>query len=373
MASLHRIVSVGQRVLTQIGRDRRTVGFLLIFPLVFVFLFGFAFGGEVNNVKTAYINDDLPITGLRFSEDLLTRLDADDRVILTNVTGTLSFEQAEAAVRSGRYSAVIYFEPDLTKNLLTARRGLPSQTSRIQVFSDNTNPQIAAAVAQAIHDAVSNILGSTAGLNIKFSKMLDVDLRQVDYFAPGIIGFGVMVMTLILSLMIMIRERKEGTLGRVLTTRATRTDLVLGYLLGFGLLGLIVGTVVLAGVSVFFNVVIQGSYLLVYLIVIIFAGSSIGLGIMLSAFARNEFQAVQFIPPIMFISIFLSDLLIPIESMPTWLQPFAYLIPLKYAINGLRAVMLRGVGLEGIYVDLVAMLVALAVTLTVASRSMGRE
>lgn len=372
MVSLRRALSIGRRVLTQIGRDRRTAGFLVVFPLVFVVLFGLAFGGEVSHVKTAYINDD-SFLGLSFSENMIARLIDDDRVDLINVTGRLSFDQATEAVRSGEYTAVIHFEPNLTQNLLMARQTGSNQSGRIAVFIDNTNPQISAAVAQALHDSIAEILGSSSALDLRFSKMLNVDLRQVDFFAPGIIGFGVLVMTMILSLMIMIRERKEGTLGRVLATRATRSDLVLGYLLGFGLLGMVVGTIVLAGVVLFFNVTIQGSYLLVYLIVVLFSESSISIGIMLSAFARNEFQAVQFIPIVIFISIFLSGFLIPIESMPLWLQPFAYVIPLTYAIDGLRAVMLRGMGIEGIYLDLLALLGVLAITLMAASRSMGKE
>lgn len=364
---------MGRRVLTQIGRDKRTAGFLFAFPLIFVLLFGLAFGGEVGHVKTAYVNEDSPFTGFSLAGDLIARLNKDSRVDLTDVTGRMSFGQAVEAVRSGEYTAVIHFGPNLTQSLAAAGRGLAGQRGQIRVFSDNTNPQIAAAVAQAVHDSVSRVLSSTSALDIQFSKMLDLDLRQVDFFAPGIIGFGVMVMTMILSLMIMIRERKEGTLGRLLTTRATRSDLVMGYLLGFGLLGLVVGTVVLAGVVVFFNVVVQGSYLLVYLVVALFAESSIGMGIMLSAFARNEFQAVQFIPVVMFLSIFLSGFMIPIQSVPSWLQPFSYLVPLTYAIDALRAVMLRGVGIEGIYWDLLAFLVATAITMLVAARTMGKE
>ena len=373
MTSMLRSLAVSKRVLLQIVRDRRTVGFIVVFPLIFVLLFGLAFGGEISNVKTAYINDDKPYFNSFISGELLIHLKADARVSLTDVTGSLSYEQAKDAVRLGEYSAVIYFKQNLTNNIIMQARSMPSQKGVIEVFTDNTNPQISAAVVQSVHDSVSYVLSSKSALDIQFLKMLDVDLRQIDYFAPGIIGFGVLVMTMILSLMIMIRERKEGTLGRVLTTQATKTDLVLGYLLGFGLIGLIVATIVLSGVIGFFNVVVQGSYLLVYLIAALFAESCIGIGIMLSAFARNEFQAVQFIPIIIFISIFLSGFLIPIESMPVWLQPVSYIVPLTYALDALREVMLRGTGIEAIYIDLLAFLVALGITMLAATRSMGRE
>jgi ABC-2 type transport system permease protein len=349
------------------------MAFVLVFPVVFVLLFGIAFGGTIGNVKTAYINNDATFQGAHIGTDMATRLANDSRVALTDLTGIESYGQAIQDVHDGRYAAAILFDANLTTNVILATRGLSNQSGVVKVFLDNTNPQVASAVTQAFQESVSGALGSKSALSIQVSKLLDVDLRQVDFFAPGIIGFGVLVLSIILSLMITIRERKEGTLGRVLSTKATRLDLVMGYMMGFGFIGLVVATLVLLGAILIFNVVIQGSLPLVYLIIVLFTESCVGLGVMLSAFARSEFQAVQFIPIIIFISIFLSGFLIPIDSMPSWMQPISYIIPLTYAIDALREVMLKGAGIETIGFDLVFFLVAMAITLLGASRSMGKE
>jgi len=373
MASVRRSMAVARRVLTQISRDRRTTAFVLIFPVVFVVMFGLAFGGTVGNVKTAYINNDSSFQGAHLGADMVAKLSNDSRVSLTNLTGLESYNQAIQDVHDGKFSAAILFDGNLTMNILLASRGLSNQSGVIELFLDNTNPQIASAVTQAFQESVSNTLGSKSSLDLQVTKLLNVDLRQVDFFAPGIMGFGVLVLSIILSLMITIRERKEGTLGRVLSTRATKMDLVLGYMMGFGLIGLVVGTIVLVSSILIFNVVVQGSLLLVYLVVILFTESCVGLGILLSAFARNEFQAVQFIPITIFISIFFSGFLIPIGSMPGWLQPVSYVVPLTYAIDALRNVMLKGTGIEGILSDLAFFLIVMAITMVGAARSMGKE
>jgi ABC-2 type transport system permease protein len=367
MVSLRRCAIIARRVLTQISRDKRTLGFLLVFPVVFVLLFGMAFGGTIGNIRTAYINNDVSFQGVNVGDEIVAKLSSDERVSLTDLTESASYEDAVQDARSGRYSAVIFFHANLTMMLLS------QQTCSIELFVDNTNPQVASVAVQAIQDSVSDTLSPNSTLNLQVSKLLNIDLRQVDFSAPGVIGFGVLVLSMILSLMITIRERKDGTLGRVLSTKATHGDLVLGYMLGFGLMGVVVATVVLVSAVLIFNVVIQGSLLLVYLIVVLFTESCVGLGIMLSAFARNEFQAVQFIPMVIFISIFLSGFLIPIESLPSWLQPVSHFVPLTYAIDGLQNVMLKGAGAEGILVDLLAFVVALAVTMLGAVWSMGKE
>ncbi len=129
-----------------------------------------------------------------------------------------------------------------------------------------------------------------------------------------------------------------------------------GYALAFGLIGLVQSGVVLATALLLFDVQVEGSLALVLLTVFLLGVGMQGLGFLLSANARTEFQAVQFIPIILFPSILLSGVFWPLESVPEVLRPISYLLPLTYAVDGARSVMVRGWGLQEIWPDLAVLL-----------------
>jgi len=114
----------------------------------------------------------------------------------------------------------------------------------------------------------------------------------IDTFAPGVISLAVMMVTFMLSIISFIHERTTGTLARLLSTPITEGEFVLGYALAFGLVGLLQSIVVLASALLLFSIHVEGSLLLVLLIIFLLGIGMQGLGFLLSANARNEFQAI---------------------------------------------------------------------------------
>ena len=210
---------------------------------------------------------------------------------------------------------------------------------------------------------------------------------MLDTFAPVFIGFFAYFFVFLLTGVAFLRERIGGTLERLLATPVARTEIVVGYVAGFGILATIQVIVLLAfsladvhvpalgplpEFSLGLGVANAGSPLLVFAIVLLLGIGAVNLGIMLSTFARTELQVIQFIPIVIIPQGLLGGLIWPVESLPDVLQPIARMMPLTYGIEGLRGVLIRGAGLGDptLQLDLavlagVALLFALLATRTI--------
>ena len=156
----------------------------------------------------------------------------------------------------------------------------------------------------------------------------------------GLIMLGVfpfVVMFLVTSIA-MLRERTSGTLERLLTMPLSRLDLLLGYGTAFGLAAALQAVVTVAVSTAVYDLDVAGPLWLVVLIAVVDAILGVALGLLASAFARSEFQAVQFMPVIVLPQFFLCGLLVPREQMAGWLQAISDVLPLTYAVDALREV-----------------------------------
>jgi ABC-2 type transport system permease protein len=166
------------------------------------------------------------------------------------------------------------------------------------------------------------------------------DLPRSPFDGVGLTMLGVfpfVVMFLVTSIA-MLRERTSGTLERLLTTPLSRLDLLLGYGAAFGLAAAVQAVVTVTVATTLYDLDIAGSPWLVVLIAVANAVLGVALGLLASAFARSEFQAVQFMPVVVLPQFFLCGLLVPREQMPGWLQAISDVLPLTYAVEALQEV-----------------------------------
>jgi ABC-2 type transport system permease protein len=158
---------------------------------------------------------------------------------------------------------------------------------------------------------------------------------QVGLAMIGILPF--VVMFLVTSIA-MLRERTSGTLERLLTTPLARFDLLAGYGLAFGVMALLQAGITVTVATTLYDLDVAGSLWLVVLIAVLDAVLGVALGLLASAFARTEFQAVQFMPVIVLPQFFLCGLLIARDQMADWLRYISDVLPLTYAVDGLQEV-----------------------------------
>jgi ABC-2 type transport system permease protein len=236
--------------------------------------------------------------------------------------------------------------------------------STITVITNGLDPAGDAAqlaeVQQAMLSAASAIVGTPLP-TIEHETVYGTPSDDpITTYAPAIIGFFAYFFVYILTGVSFLRERTGGTLERLMATPVTRGEIVVGYTLGFGLFATIqvvvlmvwtLGTVDVPAIgplpafSIGLGVPMAGSPFLAFLVVLLVAIGAVSLGIFLSTFARTELQIIQFIPLVISPQFLLSGVLFPVSSLPPVIQPLAAIMPLTYAVDGLRQVFIRGADL----------------------------
>jgi len=209
-------------------------------------------------------------------------------------------------------------------------------------------------------------------------------------FAPAIVGFFAYFFVYILTGVSFLRERTGGTLERLLATPVTRGEVVIGYTLGFGLFATIQVAVLmlwalgslnvpafgpLPSFSIGLGVAVNGSPLLAFLVVLLLAVGAVSLGIFLSTFARTELQIIQFIPIVLAPQFLLSGVLFPVSALPSILRPIVAIMPLNYAVDGLRQVFIRGadLGVPALQLDLAVLAIVAAFFAMIAALTIRRD
>ncbi len=367
MASLSRSWAVTRRIWQQLRNDKRTIGLIVIFPVIFSLFFGFAFSGEIVDLNVAFVDADEGYMGTDFSNEIIDNLLNNSRLLLENQTG-ISLEDAEQFVLTGIYRAIICFPANFTRHLVLA------EDVNVTIYIDGSEPSVASTILDTIHDAFETELREQRGLSFKFTYLYGgPDVRQIDFIAPAIIPFVMTTVLLMLTAVFVVRERLNGTLPRMLSTRATKLDILLGFALAISVIGVIQSTIILLLTILIFNVTVQGSLLFAYLFIILYSLVPLSMGLLVSVWANNELQALQFIPLLIFPSLLLSGFFVPIDLLPFWLQPLAYGFPLTYGIHGLREIMVRGSSFETVWPDVLALVVMIVIFIGLAVKLFREE
>jgi ABC-2 type transport system permease protein len=373
--SIRRAAAVAWRVLTQIRRDRRTLAMLLAMPAIVMLIFGFALGGQVSNVPILVDNQDagysatLGTTGvsMHVGSHILASLQTNSAVSVT----TGNFTTGKASVDSGTYFAAILIPSNFSQTIFMRAQGR-NVTASIQIYIDGTKPSIDAGVLGALQGAVQNSSGIKGFNLVQKYAYGGVKFSGLDVSLPTVTAFVLTFLVLLISLLTVSRETTSGTLPRLYTTPLTAIERLLGYTLSLLVVGIMMVVVVLVVGIGLFGAVVRGDPLLLFTAAVLYALSQVLLAVFLSNFARNEFQAVQLAPLIAFPSMALSGMLVPISSLPAWIQPVSKLIPMYYANQLFEGIMLKGYDVSTLAFDFLAV-IAMAVLFLVLAMFTVRD
>jgi ABC-2 type transport system permease protein len=366
--NMRRVLAVTRKTLRSLKHDRRTAGFLVFMPLFMIAIFGYTFSGNLKDVPIYIVNLDSGTDNVSVSEVVIAALTTNEVFRIESVWGPDGdhdsiLGDAIGKVRDGRAWAAVVFEDNLTENVLASLGAgdgsNSSEPGRITIYTDASNPNIAQAVMNEVQLTIQIVLVAQFELvppmTVSEDRVYGEGAEFIDFFAPGVMGLAAMMITFMLSILSFVHERTSGTLDRLLSTPVTEAEIVAGYALALGLVGLIQSTVILGTAVALFDVQIVGSPLLVLFIIFVLGTGNQGLGFLLSSIAKSEFQAVQFMPLILFPSILLAGVFWPIEAVPELLRPVSYFIPLTYAVEGCRSVMIRGWGLGDVWLEVLVL------------------
>jgi ABC-2 type transport system permease protein len=376
--NIRRILTLAQRVFTQITHDRRTLALIFIAPIVILSLAGVLIRSEPENIALGVVNEDegvevpAPLNQVSLSAMIVQALRDSETFAVTE----LARSEAGQALESGEVKATLFFSADFSQSVrdgdqttvqLRLEGSNPATAGTIQRELSRMVMQRLASLSASINgDADSDTLAlSATGLPVQFEATFlygGPQFDSLDYVAPVYIAFFVFFFVFLLTCVFFLRERSQGTMERLLATPINRLEIVLGYMLGLGFFALIQSAVVLLFTVYALDIDYAGSLIVVFLLEVILTMLAANMGILASTFATNEFQVVQFIPLVIFPQALLSGTIWAIESLPEWLQPFAWVMPMTYANQAMRDVMIKGQGLVSIWPELL-ILTAFAVLL----------
>jgi ABC-2 type transport system permease protein len=222
--------------------------------------------------------------------------------------------------------------------------------------------------------AMSGAVPDGLPLQVETTRLYgSADLKMLDFFAPMFIAYIGFFLIFMLTSVSFLRERTQGTMERLSASPVTRLELVLGYMFGFGFFSMIQAAVLLLFTVFVLQVQYTGNLLSIFVVTLALVMGAVNLGIFLSAFARNELQAIQFIPLVILPQVLLSGLLWPVQDMPGWLQAIARVMPLTYAIEALTDIMIRGKSLAATWVALAVLFGFAALVAVLAATTVRRE
>jgi len=382
--SVLRVRAVVARIVAEFRRDHRTLGLLFVVPIVVLALLGWVIRDqEAPPTRLAVVTAPGGAAADRLVESLEQA--GDDQLIVS----TASEDDARRRLRDHELDAIA-----------VVPAGIGTAPAAIRVTTLGLNPPAEAGhlvrVQSALRSATLALapppaagLLPTIEVDALFGRPAD-QADALDALAPVFVGYFAYFFVFILTGVSFLRERIGGTLERLLATPVTRAEIVLGYSIGFGIFATIqVGLVLLftlgvvhvpsigplPALSIGLGVASTGSPALAYLLALVLGLGAVSLGIFLSTFARTELQILQFIPIVIVPQGLLGGIFWPVESLPDVLQPIARLLPVTYAVEGLREVMIAGAGLASRTVQLdLAVLAGLgALFVVLAAATIRRE
>ncbi|WP_427071579.1 ABC transporter permease [Lysinibacillus fusiformis] len=313
-----RMGAIVTRIIQQMKRDKRTLALLFFAPLLVLSLMYFIFNS--NEATITLVVSDAPTP-------LIEKLKNADFSIVVDDHFT------KKQLQDKEYDGWLEIEPNSSK--LTLLNDDPSQSKALTMQLAQILQPSQAAMRSLKTDYVYG----------------DEDTAIFDIFSPMLIGFFVFFFVFLITGIALLKERTSGTLERLLATPIKRSEIVAGYMVGYGLFAFLQTIIiVLFGIYVL-DIVHVGSIWLVLLINMVVALVSLSLGALLSSFAASEFQMMQFIPLIIVPQVFFSGIF-PLDSMAEWLQSMGRIMPLYYAADALNGVMYKGYAFLDIILNL---------------------
>jgi ABC-2 type transport system permease protein len=353
-----RLASIIRKEFIQILRDRRTLVIILLIPIIQLFLLGYSATSDIRNVPLAVFDQ----CRCAESRSLLDAYRAADYFRLAYMAG--SEDEVRVLIEQGKARAGIIIPPDYNVRLAEGK----AEVAFILDGSDATAGSSAYAAATLIGQSQATKLmmeklersGLSASnfqppLQVSTRVWYNPDLVSSYFMIPGVIGMILYAITSILTATAVVRERERGTIEQLIVTPIRPWELVIGKILPYAILAFIDTLEVLALGHWWFGVPVRGDLSLILACSGLLLMSGLGIGLFASTIANTQQEAMLTVWMTLLPSIFLSGFFFPLEAMPKFLQWVSYIIPLRYYLIIIRALLIKGVGAGPIWSEILAL------------------
>ena len=374
-----RIREIIRKEFRQTLREPRMRILLFMPPLIQLIIFGYAVNLDVDSARIAWM--DLDRTPA--SRDLRAAFEGSRRFEIGATPA--SNAQAQLLLDESAVQGVVAVLPGFSRDI---ERG---ETASVQVLVDGTNSNTASIVASYAGQIVAAFAGraltgqqraklvastlavggpvglGVPSIDVRSRVWFNPDLRSRNYFVPGVVVNIITLVSLILTAMAIVREKEIGTMEQLMVTPIRPIELILGKTLPFALAGLVEVILITSAALLVFHIPFRGNVLLLLFCACLFLLTTVGVGLFVSTICRTQQQAVMssfffFTPAFM-----LSGFAFPIRNMPLPVQWLSYLNPLRYFIQIVRGIFLKGTGIDTLWPQMLALLLygVLIMTLSV--------
>jgi ABC-2 type transport system permease protein len=348
----NRIWPIAKKEFVQMLRDRRSLIFILMTPLLQLTLIGYATSGQITNISLAIVDQSRT---------------SDSRVLIDAYIASGQFQagpvldslaDAKRAIDRGEARAAIIISPEFGRDL---SKGGPAEVGFLVDGSEpNTANTVLAASqligqAQSIHVLLQTISQRAQAFDVRTRVLYNPQLSSTNYQIPALIGLILQLTTLNLTVEAIVREREAGTMEQLIVTPIKPAELIVGKLIPYACASLCVSLLVFVTGLLLFQIPFNGNLVLLFGFMLLFLFVPLGIGLWISSISQTFRQAQSLNLLFLLPGFLLSGQYFPIESMPRLLQFVTYLVPLRYFLPVLRGIFLKGIGWPELYPQAIAL------------------
>ena len=359
----------------QIRRDTRTLGILLFLPAFLLVMYGYALNFDVKHVALAVVDLEKSQRSHDFCDNFLHSEYFDLKASLDRTA------DIDRLLARNKIQAALIIPPTFSKDLLAGR------VTSVQVIVDGAESTIASTAVGYINSIVqaysTDILLEMVkrGEGARLRPALDIEprvwfnpeLKSARFLVPGLMAFILMITVTISTSFSVVREREKGSIEQIIVSPVKPAELILGKTIPYALISLVSAHLILIFGYLLFGVSVKGNYFLLLLGIILFLVGGLGYGLIISTVAHTQQMAFIISTMTTLVPTFiLSGFVFPIRNMPIPIQALTYIIPARYFLVILRAVMLKGVGLSAIWPQLLSLLIFAMLVLSLSAVRLRR-
>jgi ABC-2 type transport system permease protein len=367
----------------ELYRNKFGLILLIVMPLFMMGMIGFIYptnGNSGANLPVAVVNMDMGYHNSTIASQTFIAVlqQINEKTSMLKLTTSTSVVALRDSIQKGDLEGGIVIPSNFTSSLLTGKQGT------VTIMTDTSNPQVSATIQTlltSVFDAMGTALAQQNIMKLSSSVTPETALAIVQPYkvttegiVPGSSNYfefvapGILAMTVMMSVMTGLpgaisQEKEVGTMDGMMVAPINRLSIILGKTLAQTARGLIQGVVLMILAIALFGVTIQGSILLVFGLLLLGVFSFVGLGIVLTSFTSDQQTATMVMTTLMFPMMFLSGVFFPIQQMPWYMQDISKVLPLTYATDAMRKVIVLGAGIPDITTDL-TILIAFGIVMT---------
>lgn len=369
---LRRIGAIIEKELIMLARDRGTLVLVLLLPLIQLLLFAYAIHMDVKHIPLAVADQSLDSASRSYQDDLVHSDYFDVVVVAPGQDGVV------AALDSGQARVGVVIPPDFAARVERGDASVLLLVDGSDPFTTQSAYNTANAIAQQhtvrlVLDRLATLGRSSVGemlnpLTANIHILYNPDLKDLWFLVPGLIAMLLQTQTITLTALAVVRERELGTIEQILVTPIRPVELMIGKTIPNLFIAFINTLTIVVVSTLWFGIPIKGSFPLFLVLTTVYMFSGLGLGLLISSLSQNQRQAQQLTTMITFIGQIIGGFVFPRYAMPLILQWISNLFPLTHFIPIARGIFTKGIGMEFLTGQVIALSFYVVVILFFAAR-----